>query len=253
MAYGVDAGRDDSQPAILVFDLGGGTFDVSLLQSFDGILEVVASEGDDALGGLDADLLIADALLERAALSPPQAAAVRACERSRAALQRAAEAVKIALSDAEAHTARLVLPAAGCDVEVTIARSELDATLTPFLRRLWDPLQRLGEAYKLEWAAYPFGGSPASGASAADRFAPPPRRVSQLVLVGGGTRAPAVRAFAEAVAGVRACVGVNPEHCVALGAALHAGFMEGAVVGGLEMTDGVYVQELQQRVSGFQM
>jgi molecular chaperone DnaK (HSP70) len=65
MAYGVNSGPDDCQPAILVFDLGGGTFDVSLLQSFDGILEVVSSEGDTVLGGLDLDLLIAEALVTR--------------------------------------------------------------------------------------------------------------------------------------------------------------------------------------------
>lgn len=63
MACRLDAGPDDCQPAILVFDLGGGTFDVSLLQSFDGILEVVSSEGDTSLGGLDLDLLISEALV----------------------------------------------------------------------------------------------------------------------------------------------------------------------------------------------
>lgn len=70
MAYGLGRGAADEQPAILVFDLGGGTFDVSLLQSFDGILEVVASDGDNALGGLDLDLLIADALIARSNLPP---------------------------------------------------------------------------------------------------------------------------------------------------------------------------------------
>lgn len=65
MAYGLDRGASDEQPMILVFDLGGGTFDVCLLQSFDGILEVVASDGDSALGGVDVDHAIALALLKR--------------------------------------------------------------------------------------------------------------------------------------------------------------------------------------------
>jgi molecular chaperone DnaK len=60
MAYGLGRGSEDEQAAILVFDLGGGTFDVCLLQSFDGILEVVASDGDSALGGIDIDHALAD-------------------------------------------------------------------------------------------------------------------------------------------------------------------------------------------------
>ena len=67
MAYGLGRGRADEQPVIVVFDLGGGTFDICLLQSFDGILEVVASDGDNALGGIDVDHAIARTMLQRAA------------------------------------------------------------------------------------------------------------------------------------------------------------------------------------------
>ena len=67
MAYGLGRGRADEEPVIVVFDLGGGTFDVCLLQSFDGILEVVASDGDNALGGIDVDHAIARTMLQRAA------------------------------------------------------------------------------------------------------------------------------------------------------------------------------------------
>jgi molecular chaperone DnaK (HSP70) len=66
MAYGLGRGADDEQSAIMVFDLGGGTFDVCLLQSFDGILEVVGSDGDNSLGGVDIDHAIVNALLAKA-------------------------------------------------------------------------------------------------------------------------------------------------------------------------------------------
>jgi molecular chaperone DnaK (HSP70) len=72
MAYGLGRGSSDEQAAILVFDLGGGTFDISLLQSFDGILEVVATDGDNQLGGMDMDLLLVNMLMKRSAL--PQSA-----------------------------------------------------------------------------------------------------------------------------------------------------------------------------------
>ena len=66
MAYGLGQGPEDEQSAILVFDLGGGTFDVCLLQSFDGILEVAGSDGDSALGGIDLDNTLAEIMMQRA-------------------------------------------------------------------------------------------------------------------------------------------------------------------------------------------
>jgi hypothetical protein len=74
-----------------------------------------------------------------------------------------------------------------------------------------------------------------------------------LGLEGVSIHALVVRSFAEKIVGMHACSGVNPEHCAARGAAVYAGLMKGSVVGGLEMTDGVYVKGLQQPFAGFQM
>jgi molecular chaperone DnaK (HSP70) len=139
------------------------------------------------------------------------------------------------------------------ELRSTLTQQELYSIAEPFLKQLWAPLERLGTGYKVEFAHYPYGGYKADGCAAHDRYAAPPRRLTQLVFAGGATRAPVVRSFAERIAGMHGCSGVNPEHCVALGAAVHAGLMEGTMASGLEMTDGVYVKDLQQRTSGFQM
>lgn len=126
---------------------------------------------------------------------------------------------------------------------------------TPVLQRLWHPMRRLAEDYKLQYAQCPCEPSSqqaSANSSSADRFAPPPRRVTQLVLVGGSTKSPCIREFAKSLAGVQPCGGVDPEHAVAIGAAVHAGLMEGTI-SGLEMTDSVFSKGLQDRVSGFQL
>ena len=137
-------------------------------------------------------------------------------------------------------------------VTMTVPRTVLDDAMQPVLQRLAAPLERLQKDYKLALKGN-FLDLASNGAGAHHRFAPPPRQVTQLVLVGGSTRMPAIRSFAEQMCGRGACTGVDPEHAVALGAALHAGLMEGSVSSGLEMTDSVYVQKLQGRTSGFQM
>jgi molecular chaperone DnaK (HSP70) len=182
-------------------------------------------------------------------------------ERGRVALAKAAETAKIALSSSAEYTLDVPLTFQSADdkqvskhhLRAMLTQQELQRIAEPFLKRLWAPLERLGTGYKVEFAHYPYGGHNADGCAAYDRYAAPPRRLTQLVFAGGATRAPVVRSFAERIAGMHACTGVNPEHCVALGAAVHAGLMDGSVAGGLEMTDGVYVKGLQQRVSGFQM
>jgi molecular chaperone DnaK (HSP70) len=173
------------------------------------------------------------------------------------ALRRTARKCKEALTDASAHMVDVPLDLAGAltlqHVQVTFDRGDLEGCIGPVLQRLQQPLRRLAKEYKL--ALHCDGVPPAVARSGTqhDSYAPPPRRVSQLVLVGGSTKAPAIRLLAERACGLQACSGVDPEQVVAIGAAIQAGLMEGTLSGGLEMTDSVYVQELQARTSGFQM
>ena len=164
-----------------------------------------------------------------------------------------ARACKEALSASDEWIVALpVLCGHGPSSQQTWAPGDIDAATAPVLKRLWEPLRRLAEGYKLMYARCPFDQHSQHDQNATDRFAPPPRRVSQLVLVGGSTKSPCIRRFAEELAGRPACSGVDAEHAVALGAAVHAGLMQGSIAG-LEMTDSVYSKGLQDRVSGFQL
>lgn len=167
-------------------------------------------------------------------------------------LQQAAERCKIELSTSASSNVHVDGLAGGASVRATVTSADLQHIAQPFLERVWAPLHALGEDHKLAYAQWPGGSQPAAPASH-DRFAPPLRSLSQLVLVGGATKAPLVSHFAEVVAGVSACSGVDPELCVALGAAVQAGIMDGSMAEGLEMMDSLYVKSLQGRVSGFQM
>lgn len=172
-------------------------------------------------------------------------------------LRAEAERCKIALSVQASVECAVPTPhgTPSATITVTLSLDDLLLAAAPVLERLWLPMQRLGADYQLAYAHRPDASArsqvPAAQAGQA-RFAPPLRTISQLVLVGGATKSPVVAAFAERVCGVAACMGVDPEHSVALGAAIQAGIMDGSVAGGLEMMDSLYVQELQGRVSGFQ-
>jgi molecular chaperone DnaK len=190
---------------------------------------------------------------------------ILAVKANQQALQRAAQTCKVALSTAATHPINVTLhlgEAEGCaqqhhHLQDTVTHADLNSVLLPIVERLSAPLDRLAIEYKLAYArpleAVACSSTVGEGTSRVDRFAPPPRRVTQLILVGGGTKTPAIRQFAESLAGMGGCGGVDPEHCVALGAAVHAGLMEGSVAGGLELTDSVFVQEMHGRISGFQM
>lgn len=170
-------------------------------------------------------------------------------------LRRLAEHCKIRLSSQD--TCTVTIPSAGAsakELTITMSQGDLEAAAEPFLQQLWIPLERLAREHHLEYAQYPYGGVQPTKNNPVDRFAPPPRVVTQLLLVGGATQAPAIQAFLERITGCKRCtLDVNPEQCVAIGAALHAGVMVGEVRAGIEMADSIYVQDLQSRTTGFQM
>jgi molecular chaperone DnaK len=195
LAYGLDKALD---AVVAVYDLGGGTFDISILKLRAGIFEVLATNGDTRLGGDDVDSALAETLLE-AVVDP----ALRDDPRVRSAARAAAEAAKCRLSDAEATEAILTLPD-GREVRVALTRVALEALVAPIVERTIAPcIRALKDA----------------GLAPAD--------VRQVVLVGGATRMPLVRRRVEALFGGRPLTDLNPDEVVALGAAIQAGVLSG--------------------------
>ncbi|MFL6143802.1 MAG: molecular chaperone DnaK [Labedaea sp.] len=208
LAYGLDKG--EKEQTILVFDLGGGTFDVSLLEIGDGVVEVRATSGDNHLGGDDWDQRIVDWLVDKF-----KASAGIDLTRDKMALQRireAAEKAKIELSSS--NSANINLPYITVDadknpmfLDETLTRAEfqritsdlLDRTRAPFNNVIKDAGIKVGD-------------------------------MDHVVLVGGSTRMPAVSDLVkELTGGKEPNKGVNPDEVVAVGAALQAGVLKGEV------------------------
>jgi molecular chaperone DnaK len=206
LAYGLDKEADQT---ILVFDLGGGTFDVSLLEIGDGVIEVKATSGDNNLGGDDWDQRVVDWLVERFKaghgidLSKDKMAMQR--------LREAAEKAKIELSSSSETTINLpYITASGegpLHLEEKLSRSEFQRMTSDLLDRTKGPFQ---QAIK------------DAGISVND--------IHHVVLVGGSTRMPAVIDVVKELTGGREPnKGVNPDEVVAVGAALQAGVLKGEV------------------------
>jgi len=242
LANGVD-GVSLNEETALVFDLGGGTCDVSLLEGFAGIIEVIATAGDRRLGGIDMDAAPANLAQRRGARVGSNDGGGEDC----AALLSAAEAAKVELSSAD--SANL----AG----VAVTRAEFEEAIAPLLRRMAEgPLRSVGEQAALAWAWTPWGGVSGDDASQAplnDSWAPPPRRVTRVALVGAATRVPAERAPLARMTGFDDVGGdrsVDPELAVALGCACHAAILSGDL-SSLEILDGAYNATMHKRASGF--
>jgi molecular chaperone DnaK len=201
LAYGLD--RRDQQ-TILVFDLGGGTFDVSVLDVGDGVFEVRATSGDTQLGGNDFDKRIVDWLAEQ--FLEQEGVDLR---RDRQALQRlmeAAEKAKIELSGMNVTEINLPFITATEDgpkhLETRLNRSKFEGLCTDLVGRLRGPVkQALNDA----------------GLS--------PREIDEVVLVGGGSRMPMVRELVRSIIDREPNENVNPDEVVAVGAAIQAGIL----------------------------
>ena len=207
LAYGLDKG--EKEQTILVFDLGGGTFDVSLLEIGEGVIEVKATAGDTQLGGDDWDQRVVDHLVKQFQnqngidLSKDKMAAQR--------LREAAEKAKIELSGGQSTTVNLPYITAGADgplhLDVTITRAEFQRMTQDLLERTKTPFTQ----------AIKDAGIPVS-------------QIDHVVLVGGSTRMPAVSDLVkELTGGKEPNKGVNPDEVVAVGAALQAGVLKGEV------------------------
>ena len=193
VAYGLDEQAEESS-VLAVYDLGGGTFDISLLRMRKGIFEVLATGGDSALGGDDFDRALADHILAELALANPSST------QRRKALQSARDA-KEALTEQESVTLD-VSDLAEALSEITIDRSLLDSLIAPFIERtLHACRETLADA---EVAA-----------------------VDRVVLVGGSTRTPSVRKAVAECFGLEPLCSLDPDQVVAMGAARQADILVG--------------------------
>lgn len=236
LAYGLD--KDDDQ-TILVFDLGGGTFDVSILELGDGIFEVKATSGDNNLGGDDFDQKIIDYLVDEfrkehgVDLSKDNAAVQR--------LKDAAEKAKKELSSVLTTTISLpfitVVDGVPQHLEVNLTRAKFEELTADLVERTMGPTrQALSDA----------------GLS--------PSEIDKVVLVGGSTRIPAVQEAVKRLIGKEPHKGVNPDEVVALGAAIQAGVLTGDVQDvvlldvtplslGIETAGGVFTKMIERNTT----
>ncbi|HYS37207.1 MAG TPA: molecular chaperone DnaK, partial [Pseudonocardiaceae bacterium] len=208
LAYGLDKG--EKEQTILVFDLGGGTFDVSLLEIGDGVVEVRATSGDNHLGGDDWDQRIVDWLAEKF-----KASNGIDLSKDKMAMQRireAAEKAKIELSSSNSATINLPYITVDGDknplfLDETLSRAEFQRITSDLLDRCRAPFNNVIKD---------------GGTKIAD--------IDHVVLVGGSTRMPAVTELVkELTGGKEPNKGVNPDEVVAVGAALQAGVLKGEV------------------------
>jgi Fe-S protein assembly chaperone HscA len=193
LAYGLDQRH---QGHVAVYDLGGGTFDISILKLHEGIFEVLSTNGDTRLGGDDMDRRVATLLLET--LDPAQR---RDPDIVKAALA-AAERAKIALTEREQTS--LDLSAGGIHVSRVLTREQLEEIVRPIIERTIGPCRQALKDAGLG-----------------------PSNLDDIVLVGGSTRVPLVRRMAQELFGRAPHVDLHPEEVVALGAAVQAGVLSG--------------------------
>ena len=207
LAYGLDKGH--TEQTVLVFDLGGGTFDVSLLEIADGVFEVKATKGDNRLGGDDWDQRIVDWLVKQ--FKNANGIDLSKDKMARQRLQEAAERAKIELSSTQETSINLPYITAGADGPL-----HLDEKLTraEFQRMTQDLLDRCRS---------PFNAVISDASTSVGK-------IDHVILVGGSTRMPAVADLVkELTGGKEPNKSVNPDEVVALGAALQAGVLKGEV------------------------
>ncbi len=207
LAYGVDKEEDQK---IMVYDLGGGTFDVSILEIGDGVIEVLATAGNNRLGGDDFDAAIVKYLLDefRKAEGIDLSMDKMAMQR----LREAAEKAKIELSGVT--TSNINLPYITADatgpkhMDITLSRAKFNELTHHLVEKTAGPVrQALSD----------------SGLSASE--------LSKVLLVGGSSRIPAVQEMVKSLTGKEGFKGINPDECVALGAAIQGGVLGGDVEG----------------------
>jgi len=206
LAYGLD--HLDKEQHVVVFDLGGGTLDVSVLEMFEGVLDVKSSSGNNRLGGSDFDAAVVEWLA--AGFARERGLDVRADPRAMARLKAAAERARCELSAARTTTVHIPsLATRGgepADLEVDLSRAQLEELIAPLVRATLEPVRTALSDARLDVKA-----------------------ISDVVLVGGASRTPLVRTLVADLFGKEPRHGVHPDEAVALGAALQAALKTGAL------------------------
>ena len=212
LAYGLDKADTKKEEKIAVYDLGGGTFDVSILELGDGVFQVKSTNGDTHLGGADFDQVIVDHLIAEFA-NQAGSAAREALTADKAALQRLrdeAEKAKIELSSAQQVTINLPFLTASNDgplhFEYSLSRAKLDSLVADLIDKTVKPCRQALKDAGLE-----------------------PEAIDAVILVGGMTRMPAVQAKVRSIFKKDPMQGVNPDEVVAIGAAIQGGILVGDV------------------------
>ncbi|HRR36086.1 MAG TPA: molecular chaperone DnaK, partial [Clostridia bacterium] len=205
LAYGMDKDQDQK---ILVFDLGGGTFDVSILDISDGVFEVLATNGNTRLGGDDFDNKVIDYLAET--FKNDNGIDLRNDKMALQRLKEAAEKAKIELSSVLSTNVNLPFITADATgpkhLDITLSRAKFDELTADLVQKTMDPLRKAMNDAGLK-----------------------PADINKVLLVGGSTRIPAVQDAVKKFIGKEPFKGINPDECVAMGAAIQAGVLTGDV------------------------
>ena len=205
LAYGLDKDNDQK---IMVYDLGGGTFDVSILEIGDGIVEVLATNGDTRLGGDDFDERVMNYLVDE--FKKAEGIDLKNDKMAMQRLKEAAEKAKIELSGMT--TTAINLPYITADatgpkhLDVTMSRAKFDELTADLVERTLKPVRQAMSDAGLQ-----------------------PSDLHKVLLVGGSTRIPAVQEAVKGITGKEGFKGINPDECVALGAAIQGGVLTGDV------------------------
>ncbi|MGD9963391.1 MAG: molecular chaperone DnaK [Thermoplasmata archaeon] len=206
LAYGLD--KSESEQKILVFDLGGGTLDVTIMEFGQGVFEVISTSGDTQLGGTDMDNLLVDHVTKEF-----KADTGIDISKDKMATQRVREAVekaKIELSST--LETEINLPYLSADgsgprhLAIKLTRAQLEELVKPVVERCRGPTMQAIQDGKLS-----------------------AENIDKVILVGGPTRMPIVQRFVEGIVGPKIVRGVDPMECVAMGAAIQGGIIEGSV------------------------
>ncbi|MCI5885080.1 MAG: molecular chaperone DnaK [Clostridiales bacterium] len=206
LAYGLD--KDEASHKILVYDLGGGTFDVSILELGDGVFEVLATNGDTRLGGDDFDEAVLNYLADT--FAKENGVDLRNDKMALQRLKEASEKAKKELSSAQ--TTNINLPFITVNengplhMNIDLTRAKFDQLTSDLVQRTVEPMNKAMRD---------------AGVSNAD--------IAKVILVGGSTRIPAVQEIVKKVTGKEPFKGINPDECVSIGAAIQAGVLTGEV------------------------
>jgi len=206
LAYGLD--KSEKEQKILVFDFGGGTLDVTVMDFGQGVFEVKSTSGDTQLGGTDMDTALVDYLAEE--FKKDNGIDLRQDKMAVQRLREAAEKAKIELSTTLTTDVNLPFITADASgpkhLNVTITRAKLEELVRPIVEKCRGPMEQAISDAKLSMNA-----------------------INKIILVGGPTRMPIVRKFVEEAVDRQAERGVDPMECVAAGAAIQAGVLSGEV------------------------